>query len=414
MIRKLRFNVVFISMFSLIAVLTALLGTINLLFYHTITTNADSILELLSKNHGTFIKIEKSLDWENDGPHPHSPELPYESRYFSVLMTKEGLILQSDTGKITAIDSQKADDYADSIFKSGKNKGWKEYYRYALFSEDENYRIIFLDCRRQIDSFKTLVKLCIGASVIGLLSVLLLIIIFSGHIIKPFEENYQKQKRFISDAGHELKTPITIIKADTAVLKEEINDEDTIEWLNDIDTQTNRLSGLIEELILLARMNEINQIERVPLNFSKIIEEELESFKKLAAAEEKVLSAKIEPELFLLGEEKYLRRLISILLDNAIKYSCKNTSIDIVLYKNNRTIVLLTENSSENLEPELVRHMFQRFYRGDSSHSNQIRGYGMGLSIAETVVQQHNGKIFAKVLSSNKIRITAVFPIVLQ
>ena len=244
----------------------------------------------------------------------------------------------------------------------------------------------------------------------GLMMVLGLMILLSKHIIKPFSENYEKQKRFITDAGHEIKTPITIINADTEVLE---MDTGPNEWIDDIRIQTERLSKLTKDLIYLAKMEEgENQTQMIDFPLSEVISETAASFQALARTESKQLTLKIQPMLSFYGDENNIRRLTSILLDNALKYSDENGYIQLNLEKKGKYIRLLVVNTTRDaLNREQLTHLFDRFYRMDTSRNSETGGYGIGLSIAQAVVQMHKGKISAAVVNDHKIQLSVLLPI---
>lgn len=192
-------------------------------------------------------------------------------------------------------------------------------YRYTVRSGDEQVQIVFLDCSRDLNGFRTFLIISGQVCVVGLIGVFLLLFILSGRIVKPFSENYEKQKRFITDAGHELKTPLTIIDADAEVLEMDFGEN---EWLRDIQTQTKRLADLTNSLIMLSRMEEEQgRTETITFPLSDVAEETLETFQTLARTHRKTLTGQIQPMISMSGDEKAIRRLISILLDNAVKYS---------------------------------------------------------------------------------------------
>lgn len=281
-------------------------------------------------------------------------------------------------------------------------------YRYTTYTVGNEIHIIFLDYGREMTSFRSFLFTSMGVSVVGLMAVLFLLIFLSGRIVKPFSENYEKQKRFITDAGHELKTPLTIIDADAEVLEMDIGEN---EWLRDIQTQTKRLAQLTNSLILLSRMEEQPRTERIEFPISDLVEETVETFQALAKTRNKNLSANIQPMLSMSGDEKAVRQLITILLDNAIKYANDVGRIEITLKKQKNMIYLSTFNTVESISKENIMHLFDRFYRVDQSRNSQTGGYGLGLSIASAIVNAHKGKITASTEDEKSLLITAAFPV---
>lgn len=205
-------------------------------------------------------------------------------------------------------------------------------------------------------------------------------------------ESYEKQKRFITDAGHELKTPLTIISADTDLAEVECGEN---QWLTDIRRQAQRLTGLTHDLIFLSRMEEQPQLQLLDFPLSDLVEETAQSFLAPAKSQGKTLSLSIQPLLSCTGDEKSLRQLLSILLDNALRYAPAGADIAVELQSKGRSILLRVSNPMAHpLDKAALEHLFDRFYRGDAARS--AGGYGLGLSIARSIVAAHRGKIRAE------------------
>lgn len=413
MIRKLRIKLIIASMLSLLLVLAVIFGAVGILNYRKILADADSILTILQENDGSFPMGDHSQNnsvFLDDRPrenHRFSEELPYESRYFSVFLSADGGVISVNTGKIAAVDTSTAIDYAQSVIKSGNTQGFVKDYRYTVYTVDNEIHVIFLDYGREMGSFRTFLFTGVGVSVIGLLAVLLLLIFLSGQIVKPFSENYEKQKRFITDAGHELKTPLTIIDADAEVLEMDIGEN---EWLADIQMQTKRLAQLTNSLIQLSRMEEQPQAEKIEFPISDVVEETVETFQALARTHNKNLSSKIQPMLSMSGDEKAIRQLVTILMDNAIKYSDDGGRIELALEKHKNSIQLSVFNTAKYVSRENLPNFFDRFYREDQSRNSKTGGYGLGLSIASAIVAAHRGKIVATTQDEESLLIVITFP----
>lgn len=413
MIRKLRIKLILASMLSLLLVFTAIFGVVGVLNYEKIVSDADSVLSILKENDGSF-PISKHpeddvtiAEGRPKDARRFSAELPYESRYFSVFLAQDGTVVAVNTGKIAAVDTTMAIEYAQAVFRDKASKGFLNDYRYTTYTAGNEVHIIFLDYGREMSSFRTFVFTSAGVGVIGLLAVLCLLILFSHRIVKPFSENYEKQKQFITDAGHELKTPLTIIDADAEVLEMDIGEN---EWLNDIQTQTKRLAQLTNSLIILSRMEEQPQTEKIEFPISDLTEETVETFQALARIQNKTLTGQIQPMLSMRGDEKSIRQLITILLDNAVKYSNDGGVIEISLKKQKNMLYLSAFNTVESISKESLIHLFDRFYRTDRSRNSQTGGYGLGLSIALAIVNAHKGKITASTQDEKSLLIVATFP----
>ena len=408
MIRKLRAKLIIASLLSLLLVLSVIIGVAGVLNYTSLVSDADSVLAILRENDGTFPLGDPpgGKDRFREGRR-FSPELPYESRYFTVFLSESGSVISVNTGKIAAVDTSTAIDYAAEAVASGAARGFADDYRFTVYASGEETHVVFLDCGRELGSFRSFLATSAAVSAAGLLAVTLLLIFFSGRIVKPFSENYEKQRRFITDAGHELKTPLTIIDADAEVLEMDLGEN---EWLGDIRTQTKRLAELTNSLILLSRMEEQPRMEKIEFPLSDVVEETVETFQALARTRGKTLSSRVQPMLSMNGDEKAIRPLLTILLDNAVKYADEGGRIEAVLEKQKNTLRLSVFNTAESVSRESLAHLFDRFYRADASRNSGTGGYGLGLSIASAVVAAHRGKISASSPDGKSLRITAVFP----
>ncbi len=351
-------------------------------------------------------------DWRRDRGTGLSVEAPYESRYFSVRLAEDGSVNNVDTGRIAAVDMDSAVEYAEKALDTGKERGFLDDYRYVVTTSSEgDTLVIFLDCGRNLGTFRTFLFASIGMAAAGCAAVLLLVVLFSGRIVRPVAESYEKQKRFITDAGHEIKTPLAIIDADADVLEMDLEDENN-EWLQDIRRQTKRLTELTNDLVYLSRMEEQqSSANLVDFPISDLVSETAQGFQSRALQKEQVFTQNIQPMLTLHGDEKAIRQLTSILLDNAVKYTPEGGSIDLKLEQQGRNIVLSVFNDSASPVPkESMAKLFDRFYRTDPSRSSTTGGNGIGLSIAKAVVQAHKGRISASTADEKSLKITAILP----
>lgn len=424
MIKQLRRKLIAACMISLAIVLAVILGGVNLMSYQKVVADADTVLALLGSNDGEFPKLHSGPEAPPDGEISMdrgtgkrdllgtkglSPETPYESRFFSVILDESGQVVQTDTGQIAAVDDESAELYAHSAVESGHTAGFLDDYRYLVLAEEGNTRVIFLDCGRSLSSFRTTLLASVALSLLGLLAVLVLLLILSHRIVRPVAESYEKQKQFITDAGHELKTPMTIISADVDLAEMECGEN---QWLTDIRRQTERLTGLTNDLIYLSRMEEEQpplQVIEFPL--SDVAEEMALPFLAPAKSQEKELTLHIQPMLSFTGDEKAIRQLISILLDNALKYSPAGGHLELRLEKQGRNILLtMTNTTIQPVEEDKLSHLFDRFYRSDQSRNSQTGGYGLGLSIARSIVLAHKGKIRAESRDGMTLSVTVSFP----
>jgi len=416
MISKLRRKFIIISMLSVTLVLTVLIASINIFNYRKVIGNADDVLNVLSANEGEF-PPDTNPDPPRDGQFgghdggrkdhggEMSPEMRFEARFFTITFDNNGNVTEIDTGKIAAVDTSNARALAESVYADGKTKGFKGDYRFRRSDNGDETLIVFYDCGRSLDNARSFLGISIVISLIGLLIVFALIAISSKAVIRPVAESYEKQKRFITDAGHELKTPLAVINADCDVLEME-SDEGSNEWVADIRKQTEKLTVLTGRLIYLAKTEEGSKTELVKIDFplSDVLSEETDSFNGLARSSGKTIETDIASGITYTGDQKAIEELISILMDNAIKYSPEESTIKVSLKKNNSKVILSVSNDTkDSLTKEDLDHMFDRFYRTDRSRNSETGGYGIGLSIAKGITESHGGRIFA---SGNEKAIT--------
>ena len=407
MIRKLRKKLIFVAMLSLLLVLLLILGTVNFLNYYGVMADADRVLVILTENNGTFPEID--IMEKKELMDKKMSELPYISRFFSVTMEDDGTILSVDTDKITTVDDTAASDYGVRALNSGRSRGFLDEFRFMRRElADGSTLLVFWDCGKSLATANRFLLTSLGIAAGGLAMVFLLLMFLSKQIVKPISESYEKQKQFITDAGHELKTPLTIISADTDVLEMKHGPN---EWTQDIRLQTNRLTELTNDLIYLSKMEEEkNRLQMSLFSLSDLAEELVQSFQTLARAQRKAFTNRIQPELAIHGDERAIGQVISILLDNALKYSQPDGKISLTLEKRGRHICLEVYNTTASISRENLDKLFDRFYRTDPSRNSQTGGYGIGLSIAKAIVTAHKGEITAASKDGKSLLITIVLP----
>ena len=415
MISRLRRKFIIIAMLSVTAVLAVLIASINIFNYRNVTVDADILLDMLSSNEGEFPDMMmQPPSGDHFGGHfdrrkdQMSPEMRYEARFFTIELDKDGEVLSVDTGRIAAIDSSEAAALAEKVYSGGRTKGYSGDYRYLRTDNDDVTLIVFYDCGRSLDNAGSFLRTSIVISVLGLVIVFVLIALTSKVVVKPAAEAYEKQKRFITDAGHELKTPLAVINADVEVLGMENGDN---EWIEDIRKQTQRLTDLTQRLIYLAKTEEGSKksITKIDFPLSDCVAEMTESFRGLAKASGRSIDSDIKPGIILNGDQKAIEELISVVMDNAVKYSPEGSSVKVSLAKSGSKVIFKVYNDTEEpVAKEEAELMFDRFYRADKSRNSGTGGYGIGLSIAKSIVEVHGGKIYASPAEKG-ITVTAEF-----
>ena len=410
-ISRLRFKLIAVSMAVTLVILGLIVGGINFINYKKIIDNADRTIDYLAEHYNREEAKHGPPDRDREGhfdPFDEgiSPEVKFESRYFVVSFDCEGNIVMNDTGNIFSVSEEDSERYAKIIYKGNSDKGFYKDFRYMKLTLNGYNSVLCLDCFNSLSNTRYFLLVSLAASFVGWITVFAVVLAFSGKIIAPVSKSYEKQKRFITDAGHEIKTPLAIIEADIGVM--EINGDEN-EWLSDIKTQVRRLTRLTNALIHLSKLDEgKDSLKFTDFSISELAAETANSFSGLAKVNGKKLTAKVEPKLTLNGDIEGIRELLNIIFDNAIKYSAGEGNINFELKKKNGHIIIKTSNLAENLTKENAEHLFDRFYRADASRNSETGGHGIGLSMAKAIVEGHGGKIGAEVTEGGIIKIKIV------
>ena len=318
------------------------------------------------------------------------------SNFFIITYDNNNQIINIDVSRIPSVDETEAKELAQSINNS---KGRIGKFRYEV--RENNYKkiIIFLDTSAEIISY---VRVLLLSGALGLICwgfMLIIVIVLSKKAICPIAENIEKQKQFVTNAGHEIKTPLAIISANTEAM-ELYNGEN--KWTKNIKKQVDRLNGLMKNLLLLAKMEE-SKIIYQKFSLSEMASEISESFFEPISLKNIAFETKIQPDIILNANSEHIRQLFSILLDNAVKYTDENGLISLSVLKNDKNIIIKLENTCENLPNINPEKLFDRFYRADEARTQKTGGYGIGLSVAKAIVNAQNGKITANYIDNNKI-----------
>jgi len=426
MIKSLRRRFILISMCSIALVLLLIIGSINISNYMNIGNSMEIRLDFIANNGGSFPerqKIEPPIDGSLEIPEDAADffknnehfgaEAPYDTRYFTVTMKEDGTVESINTGRISAIDTKDAVAYAEKLFSQNKSKGYVDSYIYKRYDTKDSsgkitYLYVFVDCERELNTFYSFAFASIGISLAGLLLVFILVFFFSKMVTKPMAESYEKQKRFITDASHELKTPLTIIDANTEIIEMTAGES---EWTQSTRNQVKRLASLTDKLVLLSRMDEENhQLEKAEFSLSDAVLDTVEPFISIAQTRDITLTVRVAPDINYYGDEKGLRQLVSLLMDNAFKYCSGDGIIEVALMSSGKYKVLSVSNSLEKIAPGKHNEFFERFYRADSSHNSKTGGFGIGLSVVYAIASAHKGSISAYSEDDKSIKFTLSLP----
>lgn len=414
MLKRLQRRFVAIACVALITIVFVELFAVNAINIYQRDTDLRNTLTLIAENDGHFPTSTVSIsDYYNSFWNPFaSPDLnvetPYSTRYF-VVKLQGNIVTDISTENIAAVTDRDAFEFASQIYPNSPGFGVIDSYRYYYVKDasTEKSMIIFVDFQRELESCFTLVSISL---VVGLVCILLLIFPvykISNRALRPVKNSIEKQKQFITDAGHELKTPLAIISADADVL--EICEGEN-EWLTSIKDQTQRLSVLVKNLVELSKLDEAaEEVQHETFDLSEAVLDTAANFETIAKAKELRFSVNAQEHIMYKGNEAELRQLVSLLCDNAVKYASENGRVTVSLYKASKNVCLDVFNDCDHVDKEQLPRLFDRFYRADNSRSRETGGYGIGLSIAKAIVLRHKGKISAETADSKSL----VFKVVL-
>ncbi len=412
MTKALRRRIIAVAMVSMLSVLAVIIAAANIAGYAQVRSNADRVLEVLVENGGVFDRIQdippmddgelpEKKDGETDpagkrpgGKNPawFSAETPYETRFFFGTVTDDGVI-SVNTGSIAAVSEVEAKDFLLRAYGSRSEKGYITRYRYAKKAGEDGTFVVMVDCTRQLDTAASFLQYSILISLIGSCAVFLLVLLLSRAAVKPAEESYAKQKRFITDSGHELKTPLAVISANAEVLEAEYGEN---EWTRSIRHQVDRMAELTSRLTRLARMDEqAGDGVREALPLTALTRDSVSAFGAPAETAGKRLSAEIADGVWVMGDRENLLQLLSILLDNAVKYARGEIGVTLTR-RAGRATLTVRNDVAEPVARGSLNCFFDRFWRGDASRSQATPGFGIGLSLAQSIVTSLGGSIRAE------------------
>lgn len=394
MLKKMRWRFIGAAMAAFTAVVLTLLCIVNVWDYYSVTKQQDTTLNrLLEVDQKNASIPQGQIVPPFDSMEQYSPEVPYMIRFFSVHLSEDGTSERINQNYIASISVTDAESYADAVLAHGKTHGYEGGYRYLVSQDDEETVILFLNSERELQTMKSLLWISLVIAGTCLVVVFGLVILFSRRAITPYLKNMEAQKQFITNASHELKTPLTAISTSADVLAMERDDE----WVHNIQTQAGRLSKLITNLVTLSRLDEENPFPaRAEFSLSDALWEISEPFVSLSQAKGKTYTQDIADGLAMLGDRAAIQQMVSILLDNALKYSPEGGSISLIARRSGKKMEITVSNTVDSVQCPDTARLFDRFYRADESHSNTVSGTGIGLSIAKATVQAHGGKISAK------------------
>lgn len=402
MINKLKRKFVFVATISVFCMLLVVISGASIWNYVDLNHRTDQLVNFIVENNGILPKPNNKGDFTfNQLPR----EASFDTRYFLVYLSADEQILATDTTNIFATSSQQAQQYAQTVINKQQTTGFIDGYKFLRTQLNGSESIIFVDVSRDVDILKNFIMTSSLLAIAALIIVAIIAYMLSPIAIKPIIESYEKQKRFITDASHELKTPLTVISANLDIIEMGSGES---KWIKNSKEQITRLAELVNSLVALSRMEENEALERSDVNLSQLCEMASESYESLALSEQKKFVAEIDSNVMYHGNEQALSQLCYILLDNAFKYTCENGRIHLTLSQKHEKVVLRLTNDVEQIEIGKHNEFFDRFYRQDESRNSQTGGFGIGLALAKAIVHKHKGKISASSLDGTSVTIEVI------
>ena len=389
MFKSLRKKFIATAVGSVAVVVAVLAITLNFINFNKLEERIDTTLLEASKSQA-LIKI-----FTEDGDDlviTKNSSSPTDYNGFSIAKVDNiGRVIKAYRDDSLLPDQDALQDKVIEAIKVGKTSGFIGSYRFLKVESNVGNLILFLNCQRELDSFESFLKNSILISFVVIVSVLILVILVSKKVIAPIQETYIKQKQFITGASHELKTPLAIISSNADVLEMEHGDS---KWTNNIHNQVERLSSLVNSLVVFSRMEEKDSVERAQFNLTEALKSRIEDFNELANFQKKYIAIDIDSGLNYYGEKDSIVQLMDILLENAIKYAPEDSDILVCLKKNRKNAILKVSNKADVKKGDLSK-VFDRFYRLDESRNSTIKGYGIGLSMGQLIAEKHRETIRA-------------------
>lgn len=398
MFKKSRRKIVAAIMSILVILWVGTLGVIYASSYFEMKHQNEQMLEAhaqmysLPNSFGDMLSPNRPRpDGNRDFNHKFNPESPrfQLSTFYSVAVSYDGEILEVKNGMSTVHTDEELVSLTESIIKSGRNNGTENNLAFYKTDKDGYTLVSFMDNTVINESAMTLFRYTLIFGGVALVLFFFLSMYLAKRIVNPLEESYQKQKQFISDAGHELKTPVSVVSANAELLSREIGDN---QWLQNIQYENERMGMLVGQLLDLARTENVTpQMENI--DFSRLVAGEALPFESVAFEKGLNLNTNIASDIGVVGNSTQLKQIVSILLDNAIRHSKGGDGVWLTLTKEHGFAKLSVINKGDEIPVEQREQIFERFYRVDTARNGEDKHYGLGLAIAKAIVTSHKGRI---------------------
>ncbi len=400
MIKNLQKKFVLLTTIISLIVLLIIALLINVVNYFSIMSNSDSLLELLIENDMKLVETSRQ-------PDRFPREMAFTTRFFVLRADEDGKIDYIDTKNIGSVSTQDAIIYAQTVDSNNLSSGTVDNFRFIKTETSYGHTYIFLDVEAEIIGFKQYLLFSILIMLGAIIFIFVLSCLFSKWAVKPIAIMHEKQKRFITDVNHEFKTPLSIIRSNCDVV-EMYSGED--EWIDGIKLQTERLNLLVENLISLTKLDEVKVLGiKTDFSLDEALIETIDEFSSAIQQKHIEIQKNISKNISLSAAEGDIRKLFSILVENAIKYSPQNSIISIELVQKGAKRALSIKNECNNVAVGKHDNWFDRFYREDESRNDETLGFGIGLSIAKSICESNGAKISAESKNCNEIEMTVVF-----
>ncbi len=393
MIYRLRRKFIFICILSFLAVLLLMISLLFLVTTWQTNRTLDRYADLIAQNDGRFPNFEDISPSEGRPPmlDGFNRESPFTTRYFTVRFDAAGAVIDTDINFIAEVSEAEAPDYGETALAKGKTRGWVGDYRYKLYDTDGGTAVVFVSGVSARASNRAFFLGTLSVFALCSVVIIALIILISKRAVKPAAESYEKQKQFITNANHELKTPLTLIRTNLDILEAE---QGPSEWITDIRDETLLMNDLVGRMVALSRMDEDGTVpERKPFALSDAVADTVSLFAATAERNGCRLVRTVKPHLTIEGDEAAIRQIVSILMDNAVKYCDAGGEITVTL-AGDRHPVLTVENTYAAVSSLDLNRLFDRFFRADKARTYGT-GFGIGLSMAKAIAEKHRGSISA-------------------
>ena len=398
--KKLRLKMIGIVFASVVAAFMVMTIILVMCFGAYRNRQADQITAMISENNGTVPQLKDYKQQQKNSQaferyfNNYNEDSSYRTRFFRIFLDEDKKVTNVNMDHIAAVDEKKAVRMTKMAMLRRGKVGLVGSYRYRKEYKDGQVRsIIFLDCKENQSFYHLAVTITITVSTLLTCLITVIFAIASKRAVRPFEINSNRQKQFITDASHELKTPLAIISANAEVLQ--YKGVGNV-WSQYFIDQTKHMGKLINQLLVLAKLDEVQEkSEKQEADLKLLLEETIEPFEEVATQKKVTLKLHLEEGVTIRVNREQIAQLVSILTENAAKYVNDGGKIVWRLTKTQHGAVLVVKNTTEKELPDTKR-MFDRFYRSDSSRSSKTGGQGIGLSIAKKIVDSHKGSITAK------------------